>query len=264
MGGIYLCFDRELGGRLTVIKVISRIAEQLNGVDLKRELGFSRAIHHPNVLSGHEFFRDDEFVAFTMDYAEGGSLRERLDQGPISVGDSLRILSQLAAGLEAVHAHGFLHRDLKPENILISHRSVAKIADFGIAITNGEPREGSCGSRISGTMNYLSPEYLVDGRYEARSDIYSLGVLGYEMLSGRMPFVGNSLIETLRLRVRFDPTPLHHLDPSIPSYVSELILSTMSRQINRRPASAGVLRIAIENALAGLGSGEWEPERKVA
>lgn len=242
IGAVYLCTDQELGNCKTVIKVVSAIAQRNPlAPKLARELGLSRLVNHPNVLSGSEFFRDEDLIAYSMDYIESGSLADLMHKQSTSLDLALDALDQLCAGLARIHAAGIFHRDLKPDNILVTPTGQLKISDFGVAL-RASSECANIDQSLSGTLNYLAPEYLINGHYDARSDIYSVGVIAYELLTGRLPFVGDSLMETLMQRVKFDPLAPHQLNSAIPTQLSALVLATMHRDPEVRPADAGLLR----------------------
>lgn len=242
MGGVYLCHDRDMAGRRSVIKILSTLIERTSLTpDITTELGLSQLVNHPNVLSGREFFRDNDFIAYSMDYIENGSLAEILDGKPLETPLALDFLSQICSGVAAIHSAGILHRDIKPDNVLLTPSGQVKISDFGVAVRSSgshcSPEES-----LSGTLNYLPPEYLVWGKFDTRSDIYSIGVLAYEMVTGKLPFDGLSMMDTLVQRVKFDPVPPSRINNRISPQLSNLILSSMHREPHRRPTSAHLLR----------------------
>ena len=234
-GGVYLCSDLNRGERLTALKITSTsTAPELNRGDaLFKEVELSHRVSHPNVLKSGLLYQSDSYSGFTMEYLPGGTLAEKLEAGPMDVEDVVDIISQLAFGLRAVHQAGIIHRDLKPENILCGDDGIIKISDFGIA-SNGPAYDCSESSSIVGTLNYLCPEYVERSDYDCRSDIYALGVIAYEMVTGKLPFTSSSLVEALTMRVRFDPEPAHTLRPECPAAFSEVIQKAMERDPNKR------------------------------
>lgn len=247
-GGVYLCADGARGGALTAIKILSRHVSDAEEATarLMRELNFSRWVQHPNVLRGEEFFSDEDFVAFNMEYVEGGSLAERFeDRERFALPRSIFLLSQLCDGLGAVHESGILHRDLKPENILISSSDAVKVSDFGISSQKDASMSPQCRDRILGSLNYLCPEYLADGEYTLLSDVYSLGVVAYELLTSKLPFSGGSFIEAIVKRVRYDPSPPHQLVSGIPRPLSHAIIKALNRKPEQRFASVAEFKEAI-------------------
>ncbi len=260
--GVYLVEDRFRRNRRLAIKIASAQGpEELSmGVQLFRELRLSRGVSHVNVLQGEEFFRDDDFVAFTMEFMEGGSLADKLERRePFRMASCLKILSEVCDGLQAIHEAGLIHRDLKPENILLSRTNAVKIADFGISAANcGTQRDPN--DSITGSLNYLAPEYVARGEYDVRSDIYAIGVIAYELATGKLPFGGKSLLETLTQRVRFDPTPPHSFSTHVPRPLSHAIMRAMDRNPERRFQSLNELREAVNFASLPGGLPLWVAE----
>ncbi|MBX7144296.1 MAG: serine/threonine protein kinase [Oligoflexia bacterium] len=260
-GGVYLCADVASAGRATAIKILSRHAGNTEEATarLMRELNFSRWIEHPNILRGEEFFVDEDFVAFSMEFIEGGSLANKLEaRERFILPRSLHLISQLCDGMSAVHEAGILHRDLKPENVLISADDRVKVSDFGISSSNGAPISPQLRDRILGSLNYLCPEYLADGEYTVRSDLYSLGVITYEVLTGKLPFGGTSFMDALVKRVRFDPLPPHRLTSCVPRPLSHAVMKALSRRPSDRFSSAAELKEAINFIRLPHGIPVWD------
>ena len=248
--------------RLLAIKIASANGpdDQSMGVQLFRELRLSRGINHPNVLQGEEFFRDENFVAFTMEFMAGGSLADKLERRePFRMTACMKILSEVCDGLHAIHESGLVHRDLKPENILLSPTHSVKIADFGISAANSTSQRDPNES-ITGSLNYLAPEYVAHGAYDVRSDIYAIGVIAYELATGKLPFGGGSLLETLTRRVRFDPTPPHSFSTHVPRPFSHAIMRAMDRNPERRFQCLSELKDAINFAQLPSGLPLWVAE----
>ncbi|MBN8549324.1 MAG: serine/threonine protein kinase [Deltaproteobacteria bacterium] len=247
-GGVYLVRDTLRANELVAIKILSSTAdidESLSS-SLLRELSISRQVNHPNVLQGSEFFRDDEFAAFTMEYIDGGSLADRLEsREPFRLTSAIRVLSQICDGLRAIHAAGIVHRDIKPDNILLTSTQNVKIADFGISASD-QTSHANTRDSISGSLNYLSPEYVATGNYDVRSDIYAIGVIAYELVTGHLPFGGKSLMEILMQRVRFDPPAPHSFTAHVPRPLSHAILKAMDRNPARRFQSLDEVREAFD------------------
>ena len=140
----------------------------------------------------------------------------------------LRFLRQIVEGLQAIHESGIIHRDLKPENILITSAGDIKITDFGIARMDAVPQLTQQGG-VLGTIDYVSPEYLESSHVDQRSDIYALGILAYEMIASVAPFRGKSVIDTMTMRLKEDPTPLYEERKDCPHCLSDLVLKAMAR-----------------------------------
>lgn len=230
LGAVYLCSRVVDSNQLVALKILSTPASKSADLSdtFKRELELSCRVIHPNVTAGADFFQDEDFTAFTMEYVSGGTLADAIERDKFTIDESLKVLFQLAAGLQALHNRGVVHRDLKPENALIDETGHVKISDFGIAVCDGSEDPGSR-DRIVGTMNYLSPEYIARGEFDSRSDIYALGVIGYELITGRLPYEGGSLLESLMLRVKSDPISPHLLVPDCSFELSTIIMKAIKR-----------------------------------
>lgn len=240
MGMVYACRHRELSGHLVAMKVLfSEVArDEVAAARFRNEIVASYGVNHPNVVRAYEYFRDGDLVAFTMEYVGGGDLADRIgsDVG-IDIDDTIKLLIQMCSGVQAIHDAGIIHRDLKPENILLTAQGDIKITDFGIARTGTGPKLTEYGG-VVGTIDYVSPEYLERGQVDARSDIYSLGVLAYEMITGESPFKGKSVIETMTMRLRSDPEAPHTVRADCPESLSRVVLMSLSRVPESRYQSA--------------------------
>lgn len=250
MGMVYACKHRELQGHVVAVKVLFPEVAQ-DGVAIKRfanEIFASYKVSHPNVVRAYDYIKDNDFVAYTMEYVPGGDLADKIggsDQLPIP--EILRLLIQMCSGVQAIHNEGIIHRDLKPENILLTKDGNVKIADFGIARTGHGPKLTEHGG-VVGTIDYVSPEYMLNSQVDWRSDIYALGILGYEMITGDAPFKGDSVYATMTKRLKTDPTTPSKLRRDCPSELDRIILKAMARNPQDRYQSASEM----EEDLKGL------------
>jgi HAMP domain-containing protein/tRNA A-37 threonylcarbamoyl transferase component Bud32 len=237
MGVVYKARDRELDD-LVALKMLKK--EQLGDrsqIDrLKSEIKLARKITHPNVLRTYDFGEIDGIPYISMEYVRGVTLRYMLDQTkrlPYSAG--LRLAKQLCAGLGAAHGVGVLHRDIKPENLILEPTGNAKLMDFGIArpINRMEPGQTQAGM-IVGTPLYLSPELLQGQDADPRADIYSCGVVLYEIFSGALPFDGENAMEIMLKHLREPPPPPRTHWPEIPPKLEEIILRCLAKEPGER------------------------------
>lgn len=235
VGGVYLCANLAAGDKPAALKVLATEAEK--NADLaaafRRELELSCRVAHPNVAAGSDFYQDEEFTAFAMEYVGGGTLADAMERKKFTAKESLKLLFQLAAGLQALHSRGIIHRDLKPENALINAEGLVKIADFGIASYQGA-EDPEMRDRIVGTMDYLSPEYIAHGAYDHRADIYALGVIGYELITGKLPYSGGSILDSLMRRVQTDPPAPNELAADCSPELGALIMKAIKRSPDER------------------------------
>jgi serine/threonine protein kinase len=204
----------------------------------RNEVLASYGVSHPNVVRAYEYLWDGDLVAYTMEYVGGGDLAERLSrQERLPIGDIVRLLSQMAAGVQAIHDAGIVHRDLKPENILLTKEGNVKIADFGIARTQQGHKLTEHGG-VVGTIDYVAPEYMLRSQVDWRSDIYALGILAFEMVTGEPPFRGDSVYATMTKRLKTDPDPPSKLRPECTAALDAVILKAMEREPHVRYQSA--------------------------
>ncbi|MCB0310964.1 MAG: serine/threonine protein kinase, partial [Bdellovibrionales bacterium] len=197
----------------------------------------------PNVLRSQRFFEDEQYCAFTMEFFESGTLGDLIEKRNLfTISEIINTLEQLLEGVQAIHAAGIIHRDLKPENILIDSNGICKIADFSIAVSGLESKRDRQ-TNLVGTMNFLSPEYIEKGEVDQRSDLYALGVIAYELITGKLPFQHGSLIDSLMSRVRFDPQHPIRLRADCPMALAEITLRALQRDPKRRYQNAeGMLK----------------------
>jgi serine/threonine protein kinase len=241
MGLVYACRHRELTGHLVAVKVLfPEVAnDKIAASRFQNEIKASYGVSHPNVVRAYEYVRDGDLVAYSMEYVGGGDLADKLSRKdePIPIKEVVKLLSQMCAGVQAIHDAGIIHRDLKPENILLTKEGNIKIADFGIAKTNNGPKLTEHGG-VVGTLDYVSPEYMINSQVDWRSDIYAIGILGYEMTIGESPFQGNSVYDTMTKRLKYDPVNPSSIREECPHELDEIILKALARNPEERYQSA--------------------------
>jgi serine/threonine protein kinase len=229
-----------LAGHLVSVKVLfpEFAQDKTASARFRNEICASYGVSHPNVVRAYEYLTDGDLVAYTMEYVSGGDLADRLDRDePIPIPDVVTILSQMCSGVQAIHDAGIVHRDLKPENILISKDGRVKITDFGIARTDHGPKLTEHGG-VVGTIDYVSPEYMLHAQVDWRSDIYAIGILAYEMIVGEAPFHGDSMYATMTKRLKSDPTPPSVSRSECPAELDRVVLRAMHRDREERYQSA--------------------------
>jgi serine/threonine protein kinase len=240
MGLVYACRHKELSDHLVAVKVLfPEVAKDaIATARFKNEIFASYDVSHPNVVRAYEYIRDGDLVAYTMEYVGGGDLAQKLEKGiALPINQVLEILCQMCAGVQAIHDAGIVHRDLKPENILLTSEHLVKIADFGIARTGYGPKLTEHGG-VVGTIDYVSPEYMLNSQVDWRSDIYAMGILAYEMITGRLPFKAESVYASMTKRLKSDPPNPSSINELCPPELDRIILKAMSRDIHKRYQSA--------------------------
>jgi len=224
----------------------------------RREAQAAARLAHHNVVAVFDQGDDDGTLFLVMEYVPGITLRDLIrSEAPMSPARALTVIEPVLSALGAAHRAGMIHRDVKPENVLLADDGRVKVADFGLArAVNSETQHTSTGVLI-GTVSYLSPELVVDGHADARSDVYAAGVLIYEMLTGQKPHQADSPIQVAYKHVHEDIPPPSRLMPSLPPYVDALVARATARDTSLRPADAAVLlhqlrrvRHALEHGVA--------------
>jgi len=239
MGMLYRAMDLALG-RTVAIKLLARhlVSDDTAKVRFMREARAASALDHPNIATIHDVGEQEGETFIVMALYEGETLKQRLDRGRLPLSESLAILRQVALGLEAAHRAGIAHRDIKPANVLLTKDETVKLLDFGLAklLSDSQAQMTQDGQAI-GTMLYMSPEQLRGERVDARSDLWSFGVLAYEMLSGVCPFPAdsNAVIAT---RILNDQPPSLAATPGVPDGLAELVAQLLRKNPAERPQSA--------------------------
>lgn len=222
MGTVYLARDPRLDRRVALKLMPSWTAgDELTARHVTREARAASGLDHPNVQTVYEIGETEcgqPYIAFA--YYDGQTLRERLAEGPLPVNDAAVLASQLAEGLAAAHARDIVHRDIKPANVVVTPEGVAKILDFGVA---DEAGRGSTLSRPAGTLAYMSPEQLAGRSVDGRSDLWSLGVVLYEMLTGVRPFRGGDDGQLMRRILQSEPEPVAARRPETPEWLARSV-----------------------------------------
>lgn len=242
MSIVYLCRAMDQGGEFCALKILSPshphetvsnfLARFRNGI-----LAAQR-INHPHVVKVLEYIEQPEVVACALEYVNGGDLASMIRaQGALQIQEVVRIMRQLCSGVQAVHEAGIIHRDLKPANIMLTKTGDVKISDFGIARAEEGPKLTARGG-VVGTIQYLSPQYLEGGEVSFLGDVYALGTIAYELVTGTTPHSGVGVFQLVELKVNTDPSPPEVLNPACPKELGAVILKALSRQTAKRYQSA--------------------------
>ena len=265
MGRVYLARDPHLR-RFVAVKVLLQMpgAEGEAHARFQREAQAIAAVSHANVVSIHGVGElPDGTPYFIMQHVAGGSMSDRLvASGPLPIEFAERVLGDVAAGLAAAHKRGIIHRDVKPANVLWDEEAErATVSDFGIAALQGpEAEEGDMritGSGMAvGSPTYMSPEQLLAEPVTPKSDIYALGLLGYELLTAQGPYVARAPSEIVAAHLRHVPRPLSELRPEVPSDLEMLLLRCLAKDPLERPTAEEVMLALTPGAVDAL---EWPP-----
>jgi len=213
----------------------------------KREAEIGQKLNHPGVMRVYDGEKRSR-IYMVMEWCEGRLLRKILDEGRISRDRAIRIATEVLDALEYIHANGVVHRDLKPENIMVDENDRIKLIDFGIAGDAGARRLTYANFTAAlGTPNYISPEQVKGKRGDGRSDLYSMGVILYEMLTGKLPFSGPSPMAAMNERLLNHPVPPRVADPSVSPQLQEVIYRALERDPRNRYPTAREFRHDLEH-----------------
>ena len=257
MGVVYNAVDPALG-RAVAIKTLSLSALSGSPHEAELKLRFLREarsagmLQHPNIITVHELFEDGGTAYLVMELLEGASLSSLLRRKKeLTLGERLSILNQIAAGLSEAHAHRIVHRDLKPSNVFVLKNGVVKVLDFGVA-KMGEGELTKAGT-VFGTVEYMAPEQVRGASVNARADIFSLGVVAYEVLSGRNPFRAETLAASVFKILSDNPDRLASDSGGIPPAIDAIVFQALAKAETERFESLSELRTALERAAEGAG-----------
>jgi tetratricopeptide (TPR) repeat protein len=244
MGVVYRATDLALGVPVAIKLLRPEVAHRAEAFErFRQELLLARQVSSPRVVRIHDIAQHQDRWLISMDLIEGESLDRLLDRrGALPLEDALRITRQLAEGLAAAHARGVMHRDLKPSNVLLDRDGNACISDFGVARSLGSSSFTQAGV-VVGTPDYLSPEQARGAPVDGRSDLYALGLILHEMLTGQQAFAGATPAESLSQRLVRPPPPAARQRPDLPSWVQRLLSRLLQpRPAHRFPDAAAVIR----------------------
>ncbi|MET9311118.1 Stk1 family PASTA domain-containing Ser/Thr kinase [Kribbella sp. NPDC003505] len=213
-------------------------------------------LSNPNVVAVFDQGDDDGTLFLAMEYVRGRTLRDVIrDEAPLSPARALDLLAPVLSALSAAHDAGIVHRDIKPENVLISDKGTVKVADFGLARAVSASGNTATQGLLMGTVSYLAPELVTDGSADARSDVYSAGILLYEMLTGNKPHSGDTPIQVAYAHVHADVPAPSLEQPSIPPYVDALVQRATARDRDLRPTDARVFSRQVHRVRSALDEG---------
>jgi serine/threonine protein kinase/dipeptidyl aminopeptidase/acylaminoacyl peptidase len=256
MGEVYLARDNRLDRRVALKFLPSYFTQ--DGERLRRfqqEARAASALNHPNILTIHEVGQFDSTHYIATEYVEGESLRDHINRGPSKITDALAIASQVAGALATAHQAGIVHRDVKPENIMLRQDGIVKVVDFGLAkLTARRVNESEASTVVNtddgiviGTAQYMSPEQARGAKVDARTDIWSLGCVLYEMLTGRSPFAQPTPGDVIVCILERDPPPLARYAGDIPREQQRIITKTLAKDREKRYQSVKDLLIDLKN-----------------
>jgi serine/threonine protein kinase len=255
MGEVYLAEDSRLGRKVALKLLPSQFTQDQDRVlRFKREARAASALNHPNILTVYEISELDGHTFMVTEYVEGKTLRDHLARGRLKLKELLDLTIQVASALSAAHEAGIVHRDIKPENIMLRSDGYVKVLDFGLAKrtelpsvsanmqTRGKSALKTESGIVMGTAPYMSPEQVLGEKVDQRSDVFSLGVVTYEMATGTQPFQGNSSTAILDAILHKVPTSPRHFNPELPTELEQIITKALDKDRELRYQTVSDLR----------------------
>jgi serine/threonine-protein kinase len=255
MSTVQLAFDERLERYVAIKLLAEHLADDPTFVSrFRREALAAARLVHPNIVQVFDFGFDERqhqhFIV--MEHVPGHSCAELLrDHGRMEVSQAVDVVTQACRGLDYAHRNGVVHRDVKPGNLLVSDSEVVKLADFGIARATDQSSITQVGS-VLGTAAYLAPEQARGEEAGPRADLYSLGVVAYQLLTGRLPYEANSLSELALKQQREPPPHVDDLNPRVPPELADAVALALALDQEDRPANAALLAEAITNGAQGV------------
>jgi tetratricopeptide (TPR) repeat protein len=247
MGTVYEAEDTRLGRRVAVKLLPPEYSRDRKAKErFLREARAAAGVDHPNLCTVHDVGESDGRLYIVLSFYEGETLRERIRRGPLPLAEARDVAIQVARGLVRAHEAGIVHRDIKPANVMLTRRGEAKILDFGIARLQGDEASLTRTGASWGTPAYMSPEQARGEPVDARTDVWSLGALLYEMIVGRRPFGGESLEAVVSAILTQEPEPLERVRPDVPEDLARIVERALTKEPAERYADATELLADLE------------------
>jgi len=269
MGVVYRAVDTRLGRQVAIKIGLAQFSDRFH-----REARTIARLNHVNVCTLHDIGSTPEIPGYlVMEFVEGPTLTSTMERGPLPMAEAVPIARQIAAALAAAHAHGIVHRDLKPANVKITPQGIVKVLDFGLAkdFPDNAPTAGAisedpmmtAAGTVLGTAAYMSPEQAMGQDADARSDIFSFGIVLYEMVCGRRPFGGRTAADLIAAVLKGEPEPPRRLRADVPLPLEHILLKCLARDPGSRYVSGAALQQDLEKLLEGPAPGRFLSFRAV-
>jgi serine/threonine-protein kinase len=248
---VWLAFDAVLERRVAIKMLAAPIGAEVEHVErFRREARAVAKLQHPHIVAVLDSGEHDGMPFIVLEFVEGETLKERIRRvGRLTITEAVAFAIEIARALDAAHSHGIVHRDVKPQNILLDPEAGAKITDFGIA-RSGSETGLTVGGRVLGTTDYVSPEQALGHAVTGQSDLYSLGVVLYESLTGEVPFSAPSQVAVAAMHVRDELPDVQRKRPQVSAALAAVLDRATAKQLARRYARAPQLIADLENVLA--------------
>lgn len=251
MGVVYLAEDTSLERKVALKFLPLNLTRDKEAKDrFKREAKVSAALNHPNIVTIHEINEYEGQIYIAMEYVEGRTLKDKISSSPLSVSESIDIALQIAEGLKTAHKNEIVHRDIKPANIIVSEDGKVKTLDFGLARLKGSTKLTEAGTTL-GTIAYMSPEQALGKAADHRSDIWSLGVVLYLMITGQLPFMGEYDQAIIYSIINKEPEPVTGLRSGIPMQFERIINKALAKEPEKRYQNISDLIVDLKSVLEG-------------
>jgi len=261
MGAVYLADDSLLGRRVALKVLPPQFAADPDRMHrFVQEAKLASALTHPNVATIFEIGQQGELRFLAMEYVEGRPLADRIREGPLKIPELVQIGMQVADALDDAHSKGIVHRDIKPANLMITPRGHVKVLDFGLAKLQAGQKSSeetqllTSAGMVIGTVEYMSPEQALGGDMDYRTDIFSLGVVLYEMATGRLPFSGSTPSETMARILQAQPDAIARFNYEVPEGLERVVRKCLEKDRARRYQSARELLVDLKNLARDSGS----------
>lgn len=265
MGEVYLAEDTKLHRQIALKVITSHFESDVARLRrFKTEARAVSALNHPNIITIYSIEETETASFIATEYIDGQTLRERIAEKRLAWKDAVKIAIQITGALKTAHSVGIIHRDIKPANIMIRRDGIVKVLDFGLAKLTGpvsrdaETLEQTAPNRLIGTINYMSPEQVLGEEVDERTDIFSFGVVLYEMLSGQMPFTGPSDAAIYNATINKIQPSLREADSSIPEELDQIVQCAMAKDRATRYQSFSELRADLKNILRESQTGSFD------
>jgi serine/threonine protein kinase len=251
MGEVYLAEDTRLGRQVALKLLPAHLtADKTRLQRFRQEARAASALNHPNILTIYEIGEADGHHFIATEFIEGETLRRRLDNSRLEIGSVLDVAIQISSALAAAHAKGIVHRDIKPENVMLRRDGYVKVLDFGLAKLTEQPINSEASTFINteagvvlGTVNYMSPEQVRGTTVDARTDIWSFGVVLYEMVAGRRPHEGPTTSDVIASILEREPPRLAELAPGVPSELERIVHKCLEKDLENRYLSVSEMQV---------------------
>ena len=264
MAEVYLAEDLE-AGRSVALKLLNPALTQNEDLvhRFQQEARWASLVRHPNIIRIFEVGEDEGRHYLAAEYVEGETLRQKMSRGAFPLVECADIAIAIAEALEAAHREWIVHRDIKPENVILATDGAVKVLDFGLAKLSRGPagRKSTQPGTVVGTLQYVAPEQALGLGVDPRADIFSLGVVLYEMIAGEPPFQAEALRHLLKEILELDPPPLRRAGATLPPSLSDLVNTALKKDPEERHQSARAFAIALRDLRPGLAQAEGERDR---